>query len=176
MGEELGLSFAKVRHQPLDRLRHPHVQPAADIVEETAVRHLLRERVLERQPAGGHADGLVQELGGLQMTEAAAERRVGQLGHVSEERDIDVLADDGRDLQDGAVVVGEPVEPGRQDALDRVRHAHLRPEVGMLRDRARELLEEERHAVRVPEDRLRELCGQPLFRHDAVHDAQAVVA
>ncbi len=73
---------------------------------------------------------LVEELGGLQVGEAPAERLLGPFGNGLEEREGDVSADDGGSLQKALVLGRQPVDPGGQHGLHRGRHLnawkHLR--------------------------------------------------
>ena len=99
---------------------------------------------------------LVDELGGLQAVERAAERLVRQLGDRLEQGERHVLADDGGDLQQVFIFRGEPVDAGRQyrlnrgrdlDGLDRLRQAILASlplQRFRLHQRPDRLLQEER--------------------------------
>ena len=55
----------------LDRLDDPRVKLAAALLQQAAVGHLVRERVLERVLEIREEPGLVEELGGLQVVEPA---------------------------------------------------------------------------------------------------------
>ena len=81
----------------------------------------MGERVLERVLEIRKQPRLVEELGGLEVVEPAAERLVRQLGDRLEQRERHVLADDGGDLEEALVLRGEPVDARRQDRLDRGR-------------------------------------------------------
>ena len=72
MGEPLDLLPQSVALESLDRLDDPRVDGAPAIGEETAVRHLLRQRVLERVLRFGKEACLVQKLRGLQERELSA--------------------------------------------------------------------------------------------------------
>jgi hypothetical protein len=56
------------------------------------------KRVLEGVFEIGKQSGFVHELGGLQVVESATDRLVRQLGDRLEQRERDVLADDGGGL------------------------------------------------------------------------------
>ena len=82
----------------------------------------MGEGVLERVLEVREAAGLVEELGGLQRFESAAERLVGDFGDRLEQRERDVRADDGGDLEETLVLRRQPVDARRQDRLDRGRN------------------------------------------------------
>ena len=105
----------------LDRVDDPRVKLAATLLQQAAVRDLVRERVLEGVLEIRKEPGLVEELGGLQVVEPATERLVRQLGDRLEQRERHVLADDGGDLEQAFVLRGEPVDARRQHRLDRGR-------------------------------------------------------
>ena len=121
MGEPLDLLAEAIPVERLDRLDDPRVKLAAPLLQQAAVRDLVRERVLEGVLEVRKQPRLVEELGGLQAVEPAAERLVRQLGDRLEQRERHVLADDGGDLQQALVLRGEPVDARRQHRLDRGR-------------------------------------------------------
>ena len=57
------------------------MQEAPPLLEEAAVGHLVREGVLEGIDPLGDKACLVEELGRLQVGEAAVQYRLGQLGN-----------------------------------------------------------------------------------------------
>ena len=63
-------------------------------MEEAAVRHLMRQRVLERVLEIGEEMGLVQELGGLEVGELPPQRRLVHVGDGLEHRVRHILPDD----------------------------------------------------------------------------------
>ena len=69
---------------------------------------------------------LVEELGGLQMGEAQAERLLRHLGHGLEERQGHLGADDGGGLQELFLLRRQPVDARRQHRLHRGRHLDTR--------------------------------------------------
>ena len=81
------------------------LEAVATVHHESVLRILQSQRVDHRaqrgKPASAFEDGsslLVEELGGLQRFESAPERLVRQLGDGLEQRERDVLADNGGDL------------------------------------------------------------------------------
>jgi hypothetical protein len=80
MGKPLGLLGGALGREPLDGLGDAGVQGALPVVEQTLIRHLVRERVLERVLQVRKDPGLVEELRGLEVGELGAHlvlRRVG---------------------------------------------------------------------------------------------------
>jgi hypothetical protein len=120
--------------QPLDVLGQPvrigafdgaddaSVQGLAPVLEQGAVCDFMGEGVLERVLEVREAAGLVEELGGLERFESAAERLVRDFGDRLEQREWDVRADDGGDLEETLVLGRQPVDARRQNRLDRGRN------------------------------------------------------
>ena len=69
---------------------------AAALLQQRAVRHVLRERVLERVLDLGIEARLVEVLGGLEVREPLAEILLRRLGDGPEQRQRHLRADDGR--------------------------------------------------------------------------------
>ena len=61
---------------------------------------------------------LVDELGRLQVVESTTERRVRELGDRPEQRERDIFADDGGDLEEAFVLLSKPVDAGWRHHLD----------------------------------------------------------
>ena len=80
MGKRLDLPVEAIPMEHLDRVDDPRVQLAATLLQQAAVRDLVRERVLEGVFEIRKQSGLVNELGGLQVVQSATERLVGQVG------------------------------------------------------------------------------------------------
>ena len=118
MGEPLDLLAQAIPVERLDRVDDPRVKRAAALLEQTAVRDLVRERVLEGVLEIRIEPRLVEELGGLQVVESATERLVRQLGDRLQQRERHVLADDGGDLEQALVLrrragrCAPPASPG----------------------------------------------------------------
>ena len=94
VGEQLDLLRAPPAVQPLEGLHDPAVQLPTPVLEEAAVRHLMRQRVLERVLEIGEEMGLVQELGGLEVGELPPQRRLVHVGDGLEHRVRHILPDD----------------------------------------------------------------------------------
>src|SRR5438093_13397977 len=93
----LGALIGRKRFQHLDDAA---VEGAALCLEETLVRHLVRERVLEGIFALGEETGLVEELDGLQVGEAPAERILRPLREGLKQSKRDLHADDSGELHE----------------------------------------------------------------------------
>ena len=78
----------------------------------------------------GEEARLVEELGGLQMGEAQAERLLRHLGYGLEERQGHLRANDGGGLQELFLLRRQPVDARRQDRLHRGRHLDARQRPG----------------------------------------------
>ena len=122
MGEPLDLLPQSVALESLDRFDDPRVDGAPAIGEEAAIRHLLRQRVLERVLRIGKEAGLIEKLPGLQKRELAAHALLRLIGDGVEQDERDVLSDNGGRLQQLLLRRWEPVDPGGQDGLDRGRN------------------------------------------------------
>ena len=101
--------------EPLDRLHDPRVQRAPALSQEASVRDLVHERVLEGVLEIRIEAGLVQELGGLQRFEAAAQGLFGHLGDRLEQGEWHVLAADDRGKLQEALVVGRQTVDARRE-------------------------------------------------------------
>ena len=94
VGEPLGLLGAALGREPLDGLGDASVQGALLLMEQPLVRHLVRERMLERVLEVREESGLVEELGGLQAGEVGAHLVLRRVGDRQEQRHRNVLAHD----------------------------------------------------------------------------------
>src|SRR5207245_7231556 len=79
MGEPLDLLAQALPVKRLDRGDDPRVQLAPPLLQESAVRHLVRERVLEGVLGIRIKPGLVEELGALQAIEPTTKGIVREL-------------------------------------------------------------------------------------------------
>src|SRR6185295_4289042 len=125
MGESLDLLPQSVALESLDRFNDPRVDGAPAIGEEAAVRHLLRERMLEGVLGIGKQACLVQELGGLQHRKLSAHALLGIISDRVQQDERDVLPDDGGRLQQLLLRWRKPVNPGGEDGLDRGRNLNM---------------------------------------------------
>jgi hypothetical protein len=80
MRESLDLSAEAIPVERLDRRDDPRVKLASALLPQAAVGDCVSERVVEGVLEIRIEPGLVEELGGLQVVESAAERLVRQLG------------------------------------------------------------------------------------------------
>src|SRR6267143_3369675 len=108
MGEPLDLLPQAIPMERLDRVDDPRVNLPPTLLQEAAVRDLVRQRVLEGVLEIRVEAGLVEELRGLQAVEPWAERLIREVGDRLKQRDRYVLADDGGRLQKALVVLSEP--------------------------------------------------------------------
>ena len=122
VGQPLDVLAQPVRIGAFDGADDAGVQGLAPVLEQGAVRDFMGERVLEGVREVRIEAGLVEELGGLERFESAAERLVREFGDRLEQRERDVLADDGGDLEEALVLGRQPVDARRQDRLDRGRN------------------------------------------------------
>jgi hypothetical protein len=121
---------------------------------------LVRERVLEGVLEIREETRLVEELGGLEVSEPTTQVCFGPLGNGEQERERHILADDRGRLEQPLVLGCQAVDPGREDRLDRRRYLDRRgvgrQPVGPpftdqrlgFRERPHALLEEQRVAFR----------------------------
>jgi hypothetical protein len=121
MSESLDLLWQSVAVEPLDLLDDLRMDGAAAVGEETAVRHLLRQRMLERVFRVWKEARLVEKLRGLQMRKLAAQVILGPVGDGVEQGEGNLLSDDRGRLQQLLLGRRESVNPGGQDGLDRGR-------------------------------------------------------
>ena len=75
---------------------------------------------------------LVEELGGVQVGEAAAQGVLGQIGDGRQQREGHILADDRGRLEQPLLLRREAVDAGRQDRLHGARHLDGRECPGQL--------------------------------------------
>src|SRR6185369_17434350 len=91
VGEPLDVLTEAIRVERLDRRDDPRMKLLAALLQEPAVRDVLRERVREGVLRVRIEPGLVDELRRPQMVESATERLVRQVGNRLEQRERDVL-------------------------------------------------------------------------------------
>jgi hypothetical protein len=103
----------------LDHVDDLRVKLPSTLLQQSAVRDLVRESMLEGVLEIRIEARLVKELGGLEVIEPTAERLVRHLGDRLEQRERNVPADDRGDLEKMLVLRGEPVDARRQHRLDR---------------------------------------------------------
>src|SRR5437016_1428497 len=159
VGEPLGVVGQPVGVDALEGLDDASVQDAAALVEQSAVRDLVRQRVRERVLDLREELRLVDELRGAQAIEAPTEGFIRQLGNLLKDGQRDVIAHDGGRLQETLVLRSEAIDARRQHGLDRRRHVErmdrlrqaipswLSDQEIRLHQRSDGLFEEERIAV-----------------------------
>ena len=86
VGQPFDLLGQPVGIERLDGLDDAGVQRPPPLLQQAAVGHLVGEGVLEGVFELGEEARLVEELGGLQVGEAQAERLLGQLGDGLQQR------------------------------------------------------------------------------------------
>jgi hypothetical protein len=92
MGEQFDLLAETIRVEGFDCVNEPRVEMAPALVQQSAIRDLVRERVLERVLQIGKQPRLVDELGSLQVVESATKRLIRQLGDRLKQHERHVLA------------------------------------------------------------------------------------
>ena len=112
-------AVAAERFQGLDNVC---MQRPPSLLQETAVGHLVGERVLEGVGVLREEARLVQELGRLEVRQAAVQRLLGQFGNGLQQGHGHLQANDRRRLQQPLLLGRQAVDAGRQDGLYRRRH------------------------------------------------------
>ena len=118
MGEQLDLLRDAVGELRFQHAKGAAVQRPATLTQEALIRHFQRQGMLERVFELGEETRFVKELGGLQLGETAAHvvRRLVRNG--LQQRDGNILADDGGGLQQVLDSRRQPVNPRSEDGLD----------------------------------------------------------
>src|SRR5437867_3572850 len=117
MVRELFRSLSEaVRIESFDHIDDPSMKRTAPLVEETAVRDLVRERMLEGVLEVREQTRLIEELGGLEVSKTPAELRLGKVGNPFEQCHRDVFADSGGRLQEDLLVRRKAIDASSQDA------------------------------------------------------------
>jgi hypothetical protein len=104
--------------QPLDRAQGRAVQQLGLLVQQRAVGHLVRQRVLERVPRVPGGDLLEDELGLLQVMERHGQVGLRQVRQRPEELERHVAADHRRALEQMLLGAREAIDAGGDHALD----------------------------------------------------------
>ena len=115
----LGHPLGRQRLESLDQAR---VQPPPPLLEQTPIGHFVGEGVLEGVFVVGKQAGLIQELGRLEVREAAVQGVLGKLGDDLQQGQGHLSADDRRGLQQALLLGWQPVDAGGQHRLHRGRH------------------------------------------------------
>ena len=158
LGEQRGALIQLVGMQLLKRLRDAAVHRRTALTELGVVGDLLRQRMLERVHGVGVELLLIQELRGDQRPQSRLELAVAEHGRSLQNRLGELPSDHRGALQQALLALGEPVDPRREDSVDRRRDrgvvnrayepvgAALTGEVARFHERAYDLLDEERVA------------------------------
>ncbi len=140
----------------LDRVDDAGMQPAALLVQKRSVSHLVGKRVLEGVLDIREQARLVEKFHDLQVREALAQREFGLAVQRLEQRQRNVLADDGSRFEQLLLLTWQPVDACREyrlhcrghlDGFDGFRQtvgAALANQLFGLHQRSDALLEEER--------------------------------
>jgi hypothetical protein len=117
VGQPLSLLGDALGRESLDGLSDPGVQGALLVVEQPLVRHLMRERVLERVLEVRKDPRLVEELRGLEVGELGAHLVLRRVGNSQEQGHGHVLADDRGRLEQSLGLGHQAVDARGQDGL-----------------------------------------------------------
>ena len=123
VGQQARELVQAIAEQPLDRLRHRPVDGAPTFDQDAPVDRLLHQRVLEDVLELGQLPPQPDELGVLQLGQALV-HAVAHLGDRPEDAQEEAAADHRRQLQDALDSLVQPVDPGHDHRLDRVRQRH----------------------------------------------------
>ena len=153
----------------------PGVEPAPLELVHAGVGHLVGQRVPEGVLGLDAADRLVDELGRLQLGQAAADRLRRQPGDGLQHRQREVLADDGRRGQQPPRVGRQPVDARQQHVLHGVGHDDGRAGLARPAHGAGQLLQEERVALGLGQDHLHQRRRHVAVAQHRLHDAAGLV-
>jgi hypothetical protein len=117
MGHDLDLLGQAIRVHALDGVHDGVVQLAPSLTEQARVRDVVRQRVLERVLDVREQRGLVEELRGLELVEAGAQRVVVEAGDGAQEGERHVLADHGGGLEQPLVLGRQSIDARGEDRL-----------------------------------------------------------
>jgi hypothetical protein len=106
------------------------MQCPPSLLEQRLVGHLLGEGMLEGVLVLREEACLVEELGGLQMCETQAQRRLRHLGNGLEKHQGHLCANDSRGLEQVFLLRRQPIEARRQHCLHRGRYLNARQRSG----------------------------------------------
>jgi hypothetical protein len=152
-----------IRIELLDGAAHGLVELLATLDEKAVVRHVLDDRVLEDVRRLGQESLLIDDLERFQLAQQTIEL-TGEPGDALQQALEELATDDRRELHRALAVLAQAVQAGHDDALDGVRDADgdalhhliaiaLAAQDAEIEERLRDLLDEERHALRLVEER-----------------------
>ena len=112
VGEPVGLALFDGRHNAA-------MEQALPLAQQPPIGHLVRQGVLEGIDVLREQAGFVEELGGLQVRQAAVQRLVGLVGNGLQQRPGHLRANDRGGLEQALLLRGQPVNTRRQHRLYR---------------------------------------------------------
>ena len=122
-------STCSARRSPGERLEgldDAGMQHPPPLLEQTAVGHLVGQGVLEGVLALGEEARLVEELGRLEVRQAAVQRLLGQLGNGLQQGQGHLRANDRGGLEQALLLRRQAVDARRQHRLHGGRHLNAR--------------------------------------------------
>src|SRR5215831_2349953 len=121
LGEPLDVSGKTIRVFTLDRLDNPCMKFSPSLWQETLIRHVVRQGMLERVYEIRSESPLVEEFGCLKMVQAAVEIAVWHFRDFTKQIDWHINTDHGRRLEQRSLVWWKLAHPGGHQGLDRWR-------------------------------------------------------
>ena len=112
VGEPVGIVLFDGRHNAA-------MEQALPLVQQPPIGHLVRQGVLEGVLALREQAGFVEELGGLQVRQAAVQRLVGRVGNGLQQRPGHLRANHRGGLEQALLLRWQPVNARRQYCLHR---------------------------------------------------------
>src|SRR5262245_56522729 len=172
VGDERGVLAEPGRSELLESGGHLSVEPSSSLAELRPVRHVAHQRMLERVFRSGDARDQAQEPLVLELGENRPELALVEAADLSEERLVELPADDRGRLQEVLRRLTEPIHARAQQRLHRRGQgegvdgrcqpigAALAGEASRRRQRVDELLGEERIASGALANALREVADR----------------
>ena len=121
MGEKVGAALREAGEPLLQDLRDIFVPSGATLLQKRLIRDLLGQRVLEGVLEVGRRAGLVQEFGRLERRETATQVVDRAVDDGLENGEGHVPPNHRGGLEEILLILGEPVDPGGENRLDRDR-------------------------------------------------------
>ena len=130
VGQAFDLLGHPVPGERFEGLDNAGMQHAPPLLQQAAVGHLVGQGMLEGVFALREEACLVEELGRLQVCQAAMQDVFGQLGNGLQQRQGHLRADHRGGLQQVFLLGWQAVDARRQDGLHRGRHLNRRQRLG----------------------------------------------
>ena len=185
VGDDFRLAFGH-RREPLEQhFGDARMQLPPPALEQRDVGGILHQRVLERVGRVRRRSAPGDKAGGRQLLERRVELDRGQDRHRADQLVGELPSDRGADLRH-ILDRTKPVEASHQRGLQRRRYGERRQrsvehvavrrltQQPALEQRACQLLDEQRHAIRAGKNLFDDGVGQSLVPSDAGNDAGAV--